>query len=225
MKPIIFSTPMVQAILEGRKTMTRRVMKPLPMLHKDGTYFYRGCFDLRHHKDVVIQDYSPYKPGDILWVRETFQESQKDEKGNCIIVFCPADEDITCGDVGCIFGDRKYLYRADEYYEQPYGNNVSIYDNLKWRPSIYMPKEAARIFLQVKDVRGEQVQDISIQDAKAEGVSILDHTMRGGYSDDDSPHYKESFAELWDRINAKKGYDWEINPFVWVIEFERMENL
>ena len=201
MKPVIFNTEMTKAILEVRKTQTRRVIKPQPVLHKDGAYFYRGCFDLQHHKDVIIQDYSPYKPGDILYVKETWR----------MVDFTHIDGDWSAS---VEFKDGTRLARLHYLTDD---------EKLGWRPSTHMPKEAARIFLRVVDVRVERLQDITPQDAKAEGVSILNYTMRGGYGGDDSTHYKESFAELWDRKNAKRGHPWESNPWVWKIEFEKIE--
>lgn len=163
MKPILFSTPMVQAILEGRKTQTRRVVKPQPI--KKGHFW--------------TLDYTrmPYKPRDILWVRETWY-------------------------LETFYGAHSYVYRASE---PNYPVNVGAGQH-GWRPSIFMPQDVARIFLRVKEVRVEKVQDITEEDTINEGVNN-----------------KEKFALLWDKLNKKRGYGWEANPWVWVIEFERIE--
>jgi len=166
MKPIIFCTPMVQAILEGRKTQTRRVIKPQP------------------DAGLMPNKYAaPYKPGDILWVRETWKPDYHDEDGYC--------------------------YKADGDREM-YPNNL-----LHWRPSIHMPRAAARIFLRVTDVRAERVQDISAEDAHSEGIACIH----------DEISECAAFAALWDEINAKRDggrYAWERNPWVWAYTFERI---
>ena len=176
-KPILFSTPMVQAILAGRKTMTRRVIK-LPVglgghvVGESGNsnnplgFMYAGGI-LR----------PKYRPGDILWVRETW---------------------MPCASIDSFLTDTNlYAYKADCVDGDTPG---------KWRPSIYMPKDAARLFLRMTGVRVERVQDISEADADAEGVGGVDN-----------------FIKLWDTINTKSGlYKWKNNPFVWTICFERV---
>jgi len=166
-RPILFSTPMVQAILEGRKTQTRRI---------------------KYKCDV----------GDVLWVRETF---------NCLKL--PIMENI------------EYWYKADE-------NLKRLNPDDKWKPSIFMPREAARIFLRVKDVREEDIRVISDNDAKAEGA-VFKSCKNCDYCD---KHYAEGkdecysydFIDVWNSLNAKRGYSWESNPFVKVIEFELIKN-
>lgn len=153
MKPILFSTPMVQAILKGQKRQTRRVVKP----PKKST------------------DMPPHRPGDILWVRETWQHTK-------ILNLHPSDED---------YG---YVYRAD-------GGDWEYIDGWKWRPSIFMPKEACRLWLKVTNVRVERLQSISEADAKAEGFDSVD-----------------SFFALWQKINGTESL--AANPWVWVYEFE-----
>jgi hypothetical protein len=129
--------------------------------------------------DMSIEAYARYKIGDTLYVRESYAKNT-----GCVCYnydYC---------DCGC----PPYVYKAS------YDDEVQEW---KWRPSIHMPKEVARIFLRVTDVWVERVQDITPQDAKAEGVCIANHTFRGGYGGDDSPHYREEFAILWDSINSK----------------------
>lgn len=218
-KPILFCTDMVQAILDGRKTMTRRIAKRIPeethrveQISDNEFEAYWGGYvpDLKGFVDGSTIIKSPYQPGDILWVRETWYKNYPHEYG-------------------------RYWYRADgEEIDMPtiYGG-TAIYgkaDGLKWRPSIFMPRDAARIFLKVKGVRVERVQEITEDDAIAEGVGDL-FFEEIGYSN--NPKYdllmewktleREQFELLWDSINAKRGYGWDINPWVWVYEFERVE--
>jgi hypothetical protein len=199
MKPIFFSTPMVQAIRAGQKTMTRRVMNPQPTHHYDdncvgGHWFNAGdnCWACSKCGGEIepftgnSRIHSRYLPGDILWVRETW---------------CNMCED--CDE--CKPKRTGYLYKADGLRQRscPY--------EITWRPSIFMPREACRIFLRVKSVRVERVQEISEEDAKAEGVK------RSLY------RWSQEFHWLWDSINAERGFGWDKNPWVWVIEFERCE--
>jgi hypothetical protein len=183
MKPIIFNTKMVRAILEGRKTVTRRVIKPQPNnVYFDGTLQedYDGGFVLiveSENGKCEVQA-PPYQPEDVLWVRETW-----------------------CKDVG------RYMYRAN------YAENEAFYRSgkevrIRWRPSIHMPKEAARLFLMVKAVRAERLKHCGNLDAKQEGCSC-----------------STQFVQLWDSTIKKADlprYGWEANPWVWVIEFERI---
>jgi hypothetical protein len=202
MKPIIFSTPMVQAILDGRKTQTRRVVKingfPITSpkesleLTKEGLIYHSFCSMSGYYKLLC-------QPGDILWVRETF----------CEVPYEHNHVPIKGGHITI----PKYAYKADS--ERDY---TGI-----WKPSIHMPREAARIFLRVKTVRVERLQDITPKDAWDEGCRI-------GNSFPWEEHIPELqqqcrdilFIPLWDRFNRKRGYGWDTNPWVWVIEFERI---
>ena len=194
--PIIFSTPMVQAILEDRKTQTRRIIKPQPK---------NTDFDFRHDpysfsikKDLLIK--CPYgQPGDLLWVRESCSYFKQ---------------------LGGSLQREKIKYKADDRWD---GNKL-----IKWKPSIHMPKAAARIWLQVKDVRVERVRDLSNDDAIAEGVEsffsgMFQETRYKDYEDLSnnwrSPY--SSFQSLWILINGLKS--WDDNQWVWVVEFERVE--
>ena len=188
MKPIIFSTPMVRAILENRKRQTRRVIKPQP---EKG--FYPGLcpysdtgWALWHDKGVCTCTPIPCKhnTGDILYVRETWLEN------------APG-------------GVSKYFYKADAPEEVILQAKAFGY---KWRPSIFMPKDAARLFLKVEGVRVEQLQEIKYSDCIAEGIPYEQYEKV----------IREKFKELWDRINGKK-YPWKSNPYVWVYEFERVD--
>lgn len=191
-KPIIFSTKMVQAILGGRKTQTRRVMKPQPesplyKLPGRDEYFFGRCVENNYHDTVLKQ---PYQPGDILWVRETWGYARgglHPEKG---------------------IGYSEILYKATDDSD----------DVERWRSSRYMPKEVARIYLRVTDVRAERVQDITEEGAMEEGFP---HQF-------DSPLHPYdgaagAFIGTWDNLNAKRGYGWDKNPWVWIYTFERVE--
>ena len=201
-KPILFNTEMVQAILEDRKTVTRRVIKLENGYHLEGkaseiteniklfgsdAIFYNEVETNKKLKSL-------YRIGDILYVRETWQNGSflEDNKGKAV----------------------DYIYKADDTKEY---NSYSDW-GIKWRPSIHMPKEAARIFLKVTDVRVEKLQDITKDwnNFKKEGI-IEEHGFRSEMHRD--------FIELWDSTIKKHdlyNYGWEVNPWVWVIEFERV---
>jgi hypothetical protein len=195
-KPILFSTPMVQGILEGRKTQTRRVVKPQPPADIDkliGPEIYEPaitdrCGELKKGKPIFGAydewgEYgvkSPYAPGDVLWVRETWAEDS-----------------------------GKYYYKASRDCGDRCG---------KWRPSIHMPREASRLFLAVKNVRVERVQEIGANDCQMEGVKPFTYCCD---PTDLADYYRDAFRELWDATYSKRGYGWDTNPWVWVYEFER----
>jgi hypothetical protein len=188
MKPIIFSTPMVQAILDGKKTQTRRVIK-IDDAPENWKISIAGTSIVRTEPyDVKLPRYAA---GDILWVRETW-----------------------CERLGVV-DKGLYIYKAhvepqDEIHQYALDQN-------KWRPSIFMPREAARLFLRVKNVRVERLQDITEEDARAEGMS---KTLVDGVVFISA---KGNFHVFWDSLNIKRGYGWDTNPWVWVIEFERVK--
>ena len=189
-RPILFSSEMVKAILDGRKSMTRRVVKPQPdavAAFQDGqpTEAYYGGWPKGGYAKKLTCPFG--QPGDQLWVREThFRFIEISAKG----------------------GSKKALYRADhpEWF-------------CKWRPSIHMPRWASRLTLEITAVRVERVQDISADDAEAEGFSFIhapEGTPSGRYQ------HEEKFARYWDSLNAKRGYGWDANPWVFVISFRRL---
>ena len=191
MKPIIFSTPMVQAILDGKKTQTRRVIK-VDDAPENWKISIAGTSIVRTEPyDVKLPR---YEAGDILWVRETF----------CEVPYEHNHVPIKGGHITI----PKYAYKADS--ERDYAGI--------WKPSIHMPREAARIFLRVKTVRVERLQDITEEDAKAEGC--IDGKSKDVLKFDLTA--RDVFAKLWNSINAKRGYRWETNPWVWVYEFEKI---
>lgn len=203
MKPIIFNTEMVKAILEDRKTATRRVVKPQPLGriaycmagYKSGTWSYPGDTTYQFWgdewrvpegltKDERNRHWTPpCNVGDILYVRETWR---------------PAE--VRCD------GGTEFFYYADGFSD---ASDKPETGRRKWRPSIHMPKEAARIFLRVTDVRVERLQDCGNAQAKDEGCTCC-----------------SQFVRIWDstiKPADSDRYGWEANPWVWVIEFQRCE--
>jgi hypothetical protein len=198
MKPIIFSTPMVQAILDGRKTQTRRIVKPQPSSGIRKSVFVKSGLEDGHGREIKPR----YQPSDILWVRETWYYEEH-------------MHDLTEGEPDLASGrySHRYVYKADN---RDYPVNVGVGEH-GWKPSIHMPREAARIFLQVTNVRVERLQDITEEDAIAEGMS---KTLVDGVTFISA---KGKFHALWDTLYAKCGYSWENNPWVWVYEFMRIK--
>ena len=203
-KPILFNTEMVRANLDGRKTCTRRKI-PIDIVNNCDV---ETDGTLLAYENCYGDFIDPvrlcrYQPGDILYVRETFYE-----------------------DVDCI------LYKADNEKLTGYRNMRGEDIVVKWRPSIHMPKEAARIWLRVTDVRVERLHEITEDGAKAEGINeewarswwhpTYDDPDSGGY-----PRYRDTFAlDLWNSTIKKSAldkYGWDANPWVWVVEFERCE--
>lgn len=184
--PMLFSTEMVQAILEGRKTQTRRIVKD--KLLQSAT----PEDDLEFLLMTIIQK---YKVGDVLWVRETFR---------------PIEQEV---------GLPRFEYKATE--------EINLTD--KWKPSLFMPKEACRIFLKIKSIRVERLQSINKNDAKAEGAKkILKYSelkVLSELEDWKIPRpfleHQLSFLSIWCTINGTES--WKANPFVWVYEFEQIE--
>jgi hypothetical protein len=236
--PIIFSGPMVQAILDGRKSVTRRVIKPQPpswITH--GRYRCFGatddlpwelCSDEGASAGFVRCPYG--KPGDRLWVRETWAiaywegaEYQVDYGTGIEHDAWPVSYDGSLAELAQNPPpDWHIVYRAE------CATSAEI-ETFKWRPSIHMPRWASRITLEVIGIRVERVQDITEPDAIAEGVGY-GYQMNAGWPD--YGHIEDgictltqdtavmSFATLWDSINAKRGYSWDSDPWVWVVEFE-----
>lgn len=199
--PILFNTEMVRAVLDGRKTQTRRVIKPQPDMHKRR---HRWAYVMHHNRlqwgrapwpktdpmnFIVEQERKcPYGGiGDRLWVRETW---------------CPP----------CDGGSGQIYYKEhQEKLPEPF----CLYPG-KWKPSIFMPRWASRINLEITDVRVEQVQEISETDAMAEGTKAYKGTI------DIDKMYRRSFQDLWDSINKDRGFGWDTNPWVWVVGFKRI---
>jgi hypothetical protein len=212
--PILFSTPMVQAILDGRKTMTRRVMDfPQSFIwnndyFKNNYSFSKMFFDEIKNKNVAIfssnaGQFTEWFPsqygqvGDRLWVRETWSVTR--------------------------YLDGHYDQKDTISYR---ANNDKPY-SCGWRPSIFMPRWASRITLEITNIRVERLQEITEEDAINEGIEIAGKIKSSGekvyknYLLENNPftQARYSFQSLWDSINGKK-YPWSSNPFVWVVEFK-----
>lgn len=238
-RPILFSAPMVRAILAGTKTQTRRVVKPprnrpafVLLDHGNGWWPYQSddgeselCDDGMEHPYTC-----PYgQPGDRLWVRETWQVARETldyETGGEYDVWEWPDElgdprQFLNGDAR--FGTKAGLFYAADgkdknpsaFYDQTGFDNNTILARreINWRPSIHMPRWASRILLEVTAVRVERLQDISEEDAKAEGdlSAIYAHA---------SANPRGAYSAQWEQINGPGS--WDDNPWVWVVEFTQV---
>lgn len=197
MKAILFSIEMVRAILEGRKTVTRRVIKPvaLGMTYEDGSPARKSL----------------YTPGDILYVRETWNYGYCDTTDFEFRYNETFFEELKPGSYKDSYLMPRYFYRTDD---------LDGIVGIKWRPSIFMPRDAARIFLRVTDVRVERLQDITHSGIEKEGIVTKEHP---GSPDRVNPFF--TFKSLWDSTIKHKDaalYGWDANPYVWVIEFEKI---
>jgi len=187
-RPILFSGPMVRAIIQGRKTQTRRVAKEITIL-----------------QHVLCQEDWPSRcphglPGDRLWVRETFAIGKRD------------------GDV-IYAADPKWLVNGVPV--PPPCNAGKRHQNC-WTPSIFMPRFACRIMLEITGVRVERIQDIDNADICSEGAGEGQFGFHCSVPATRENELRGSFAALWDSINVERGYGWDANPWVWVIEFKRI---
>jgi len=202
-RPILFKGDMVRAILEGRKTQTRRVVKPQP----HDTYeiecgiYHPTVIDRHGEEDAGSPIFGAYsldgewgckclygQPGDRLWVRETwFNDSA--------------------------WGEPDLYYRANGEFRQQFAIAEHRYSDLKWKPSIHMPRWACRIELEIVSVRVERLNDISVTDAINEGIEF-------SLVDEESDAV-ERFCDLWESINGAGS--WQQNPWVWVVEFKRAQ--
>lgn len=244
-RPILFSAPMVRAILEGRKTVTRRVVKDWqqPKLEADGTWF---AVAQRHSRwgfgvdgadaaacaaELASSGCCPYgRAGDRLWVRETWEDvhpvqvsdSRYSQTGRAGI---PGPPGVT----------YQTIYRADGPYPKVFHTHQPPYRSLEpdiehgfkgpadngytgWTPSIHMPRWASRILLEITDVRVERLQDISRADIRAEGLQCPPELT----GDDVSPNYRDWYPTAWRELWESTGGDWNSNPWVWVVEFKRV---
>ncbi len=199
-RPILFSGPMVRAILEGRKTVTRRLVT-VPWKGARRTLPYSPYWDDEDGRLIACDEYGDWHPaeewlgtwqvGQRLWVKETFAED---------------------------VGDLSAVFRADREF-----------DGVRWTPSIFMPRYLSRITLDVTSVRIERLHAITEDDAKAEGVQPFferfpcfaqDQTLTTGERCIDAP-YRASYAVLWDELNDERA-TWKSNPWVWRVEFRRI---
>jgi hypothetical protein len=200
--PILFSGPMVRAILDGRKTMTRRAVKPQPRgdwsaqcfsdTNNDGK-IWKWFSNPLNSVSLAMLDWFPCpygQPEDWVWVRETFAAPFQHLDGP---------------------EGRTVFYRADGEKQ----------DDGNWSPSIFMPRWASRITLEITGVRVERLWEISECDCDAEGVTLPPSELYPYINR--SYKLKDQFRALWESINGKK-YPWKSNPWVWVIEFKRLAN-
>lgn len=246
-RPVLFSGPMVRAILEGRKTVTRRPVKPqpevrmvegsIPMLtfknKRGGHWLYPNA------RAQIIADCPHGLPGDRLWVRETWLEDPEDDGTWAYTQYM--------GCKGSPISDIPKRFQKPEHciFRASWDGSA-----LRWRPSIHMPRWASRILLEVTDVRVERLQDISDAQAKAEGMVYTDFGMQErpgkasidggktfhplkpqqapGWHAGDAKHPDQcldrarwAFANIWEKINGENS--WDANPWVWVVEFKRVE--
>lgn len=223
-RPILFSGPMVRAILEGRKTQTRRVVKPQPDTTSDG--FARVKIGPHTHSgptayllEKLAQFSCPFgQPSDRLWVRETWAPM-------CRV----ADPYCECETPEAIAAHHYVEYRADT--DNPYPGDWPAEeareneDAPRWRPSIHMPRPVARLLLDITGVRIERLCQISQDDALAEGIEYRgDRIQDGRMTGPNGKSLTGEFRDLWDALNAKRGHGWDANPWVWVIEFEVLPN-
>lgn len=228
-RPIIFSGPMVRAILRGEnpKTQTRRVMRVQPMdivNLVDSHNVFGLCLNSPRVIEKVVQ--CPLgQPGDRLWVRETWNIAD------------PAGDDALPEDIYGPFapfegvqGERTIRWRAIYRASNPAVHPK--YGKALWRPSIHMPRWASRITLEITNIRAERLQDISEADARAEGVEVIDtdgeDMFYRDYFDESHTHNittaRGSFETLWQSIHGfKPPRSWDANPWVWAIEFKRVE--
>ncbi len=227
-KPIIFNGSMVKAILKGHKTQTRRVMKLGGHSPSDRVYRSVNPRTIEGRRLVGIRLTNgklmkcPYGvPGDRLWVRETW---------NCIIDDPDSGHLLWASDV-------KKEYRTLEHSRESVVYRATDDDpEYPWMPSIFMPRWASRIKLEITDMRVERIQDIAsktnalLQEGIEAGVAIEEAPTQHRYERSSFVHetihaniYTSRFMDLWDSINAKRGYSWEFNPWVWALEFKVVE--
>ncbi len=249
-RPIIMGTDSVRAILEGRKTMTRRVVnkRALERFKFSPSGELLGSFNESHPEWEIYPtvDDAPYRVGDRLWVRETWSTLTYHE-GDVPIHIVKDNKNIEhdvvyyaeCPDFSWMDGDGFQEYRKD-------GTVAS-----HWKSPLFMPRWASRITLEITDIRVERLQDITEDDAIAEGIISDDeyayrageenlfpcprckgYGVHGAFGNDysiteiDCTHCntpKKRYRIIWDSLNAKRGYPWESNPWVWVISFKRIK--
>jgi hypothetical protein len=218
------------------KCQTRRIVKPQPVSAAGDTYSWKG--DIQGPKTLLLTllKHAPCETGDILWVRETFNVNPKYKNVEC--GHCKACKDTK----------EDYIYRATFPVNE---EGITYYPCRGWKPSIYMPREAARLFLEVKDVRAERLQEMVFNDIEKEGIALeplpscfekgrpygwekWSEAQKDGYCKSEARadyiaffSWKDKnfniFENLWDSLNDKSGYGWDKNPWVWVIEFTRLD--
>lgn len=245
--PTIFSTEMVRAVLDGRKTQTRRIIKPQPEYEDGYRYWWKGDWDTRGGPRAgvcthgnpgngeatwsldEIVEHCPYgKVGDTLWVREAWSfigTGWSSDAPNQETIYVGYKADNSRRDIILPYDTEKCeLCNGLKIPGKinPYGETTDREAYLEWqqkwwekqknKSARFMFRWAARIFLEITNIRVERVQNITLADIKAEGLSI----------DRKFQETKDAWIELWDSLNSKRGYCWDKNPFVWIIEFKRV---
>lgn len=226
--PILFNTEMVRAILTGRKTATRRLIRPRYKEDESGFEIMTNMGTGERWVEKVDEEEMsfdppryitpPYQSGDILYVRETWGVMRAKRYDAIVdIAFKAGGENKT---IYFPYGgtDNANRNKYDEFIKKWSKQSAFL-----WHPSIHMPKAAARIWLKVTDVRVERLQDIDGQGVLKEGLNSLVHP-EADYFD---TNQREMFENLWNSTIKKSDqniYGWEANPWVWVIEFEKCEN-
>lgn len=215
-KPILFNTDMVRSMLDGRKTVTRRLIKPQPKARLSYLFAGYGCGKWSYPSKGAVEIWgADYQSPDDL---------TEEEKGMLWTPPCHTDDILYVRETWCLrYDGEKYFYKADKHTPREEKRLID-YDHVSWKPSIHMPKEAARIFLKVTNVRVEQLQEITWQEAAREGCY-------GSTSDEPDPLFnlptlRGEFQKLWNSTIKKselERYGWYANPWIWVIEFERIE--
>lgn len=248
-KSILFNTEMVRAILDGRKSCTRRSVSSRQFLGmlpdkcknampdeflKGKRMMFKPYCDMTDAELIMTAYKAPYEPGDILYVRETWRVGAWDIF-NQMIAF--DYKDGTCGELTYIHDQELFERLVNQSREDArkakcdYNGVDFVWEKGKspcrWHPSIHMPKEAARIWLKVTDVRVERLQDVTEDGAKAEGAIDNRGFIHSPENEYDSIHtVREHFTEIWNSTIKKSDldqYGWVANPYVFVIEFERCE--
>ena len=244
-KPILFQGDMIRAILEGRKTETRQIIKKQPMKGQ------------KINTTLREMNKCPYgQVGDRLWVRETFKVGAWRDQGQLRIAFDYRASPELVNTPWCYPSSSKeytnqilkaVLELDKKGIETVDGGPDRIYkweagkSPLNWKPSIFMPRWASRINLEITEIKVERVQDIGQRDVLNEGMTLLTkdngRTYKFGMADSDGlpgnddygwqwqeweVDHKKAFFKLWDSINKKRGYSWDSNPWVWVIKFRRI---
>ncbi len=247
-KPILFKEEMIRAILAGNKTQTRRIVNPQPESDVDVVentggnlwYFYNKEKAKLNYPQYINMRKCPYGiPGDELWIRETwkiqsFMEGEPIEflyKDGKVMdehelerwqwskyeewherVTMKATNELVESDLEPDDDSGNFLWTGKE-------------SPLKWHPSIFLPRWGSRIQSGVDNIRVERVQDISEEDAKAEGVSLDDYQYTSFPVEGERVEtYKEGFEILWDKINKKRGFGWDENPWVWTVDMNNIKD-
>lgn len=232
-RPIIFSGEMVKAILDGKKTMTRRAVKTQPRDECTeiatsacfGHVEYRSTSEDRQTQSILAKIKCPYgKIGDRLWVRETWIQGYDDP-----LIESEGDDENAVSIIYKADGKEEYRTCSAETAEN-WGDFSADSEMVGFKSPIHMPRWASRILLEITDIRVERLNDISEADCEKEGFRFYPlsricfkpcstkHPSGHG-----SNNYKSIFGEYWDTLNAKKGYPWSSNPWVWVVEFKVVE--